>query len=109
VFSRGAARPTVEGVLEPNRKSQFIAERVLVEPVAPAIQRTRRAAAALAGEGRQIRYLRTIVVPEDELCLYVFEADSSETVDELGRRAEEPFDRVVAAAQISPSTSERRP
>ena len=96
-------------MLEPDRKSQFIAERVLVEPVAPAIQRTRRAAAALAGEGRQIRYLRTIVVPEDELCLHVFEADSPETVDELGRRAEEPFDRVVAAAQISTSPSERRP
>lgn len=108
MFSRPSAPPTVEGVLEPDPKPQFIAEGVLVEPLAPVIERTRRAAAALSGEGRRIRYLRTIVVPEDELCLHVFEADSAETVHELGRRAEEPFDRVVVATQISPSPLERR-
>jgi hypothetical protein len=108
VFPRGPLPPSVGGVLEPDPRPQFIAEGVLVEPLAPSLARTQRAAAELAGEGRLVRYLRTIVVPEDELCLHVFEADSAETVDELGRRAEEPFDRVVAATQISPSPSERR-
>jgi hypothetical protein len=104
----GPALSSVEGVGEPDRIPQFIAEGVLVEPVAPSIARARRAAAQLTGEGRSIRYVRTIIVPEDELCLHVFEAESAATVAELGRRADGRFDRVVAALQISPSQPERR-
>jgi hypothetical protein len=107
VFSPRAAPPNVGGVLEPDPTAQFIAEGVLVEPLGPSLARAQRVAAELADEGRSIRYVRTIVVPEDELCLHVFEADSADTVDELGRRAEEPFDRVVAATHISPSPTER--
>jgi len=58
------------------------------------------AAAALAGEGRTVRHLWSLFDPEDELCLHLFEADSAETVAELGRRAATPFDRVWAAVRL---------
>ena len=95
-------------MLEPDGIGQFIAEGVLAEPLESAIARTQRAVRELVCEGRTIRYLSALVVPEDELCLHVFEADSSATVGELGRRADESFDRVVAARQISFSSTERR-
>ena len=63
--------------------------------------RVRAAAAELTREGRPIRFLRTIFVPEDETCFYLFEAGSAGAVQEVGARAALPFDRVC--------TSWRRP
>lgn len=45
------------------------------------------AAAALTAEGTPIRFLRTILVPEDETCFLVFEATSQLAVQEVARRA----------------------
>jgi hypothetical protein len=56
--------------------------------------RVRGAAAQLSGEGRHVRFVRTIFVPEDETCFYLFEAASEGTVREVGLRAALPFDRV---------------
>jgi uncharacterized protein DUF4242 len=60
-------------------------------------QRAREAADALASEGLPVRHLRSIFVPEDETCFYVYEADSAGTVREAARRAGLPVDRVVEA------------
>jgi Protein of unknown function (DUF4242) len=65
--------------------------------VGSAARRARAAAIALASEGPDVRYVRCIFVPEDETCLYVYEADSAETVHEVARRAGLPVDRVVEA------------
>ena len=46
-----------------------------------------------------MRYVRSIVVPGDETCFHVFEAPSQEAVEEVGRRAELPFDRVTEALE----------
>jgi Nickel responsive protein SCO4226-like len=59
---------------------------------------TRRAAAELSAEGRYVRYVRSIFVPEDETCFLLLEADTVETVHETARRAALPFERVVATA-----------
>jgi uncharacterized protein DUF4242 len=59
--------------------------------------RARDAAEQLASEGTAVRYLRTIFVPEDETCFYLYEADSLEHVHEAARRAELPFERVTEA------------
>ena len=56
--------------------------------------RVRAAAAQLTREGQPIRFVRTIFVPEDETCFYLFEAASVGAVRELGARAALPFDRV---------------
>ena len=62
-----------------------------------AARRARAAADALASEGPEVRYVRTIFVPEDETCFYVYEADSAGTVHEVARRAGLSVDRVVEA------------
>ena len=51
-----------------------------------------------------VTYVRSIHVPEDETCFHLFEAESAEVVDEVGRRAGLTFDRVAAA--VEPVTSE---
>jgi hypothetical protein len=50
-------------------------------------------------EGAPVRFVRSIFVPEDETCFYVFQASSSEEVNEAARRAALP--RVGAAKAIS--------
>jgi hypothetical protein len=60
-----------------------------------AAHRARAAAESLASEGPRVRYVRSIFVPEDETCFYVYEADSVGTVREVARRAGLFVDRVV--------------
>jgi hypothetical protein len=50
------------------------------------------------GEG--VRSLFVLFVPEDELCLYIFEASSPDMVTDAGRRAGVQFDRVSAARLV---------
>jgi hypothetical protein len=50
-------------------------------------ERTRLATAEAAGMGQTVRYLRSIFVPEDEICFHLFEADSSEAVRAASERA----------------------
>ena len=59
-------------------------------------QRARSAAAELTAEGRPVRILRSIFVPEDETCFLLVEADTAEAVQEAATRAAVPFERVLA-------------
>jgi hypothetical protein len=92
-----------------NRSARYIGEQFVAGSPQQAAADARRAAAELTAEGRAIHLLRTIAVPADELCLHVFAADSAELVDEAGRRAKTPFDRVVAATELVSPDPERRP
>ena len=47
--------------------------------------------------GIQVRFLRSIFVPEDETCFHLYEAASAEDVREAARLAELPFESVVEA------------
>ena len=67
------------------------------EAVERGAQRSRRAAEELTREGTPIRYLRSIYVPEDETCFYLYEAASAEVVREAARRAELRFERLTEA------------
>jgi hypothetical protein len=58
-------------------------------------QRARLAAEALIREGIPVRYLRSIFVPEDETCFFLYEAASAEGVHVAARRAALPFERVA--------------
>jgi uncharacterized protein DUF4242 len=62
-----------------------------------AIGRAERAAAKLARAGAPVRYVRSVVVPGDEMCFLLFEADSAETVALVGETGGLAFDRVVEA------------
>jgi hypothetical protein len=50
-----------------------------------------------ASKTGKARFVRSIFVPEDETCFYLFEAESAEAVACVGGRAELPFERVVEA------------
>jgi hypothetical protein len=76
---------------------EVYARRTDSRAVDEAARRARAAADSLASEGPRVRYVRSIFVPEDETCFYVYEADSVGTVHEVARRAGLPVDRVVEA------------
>jgi hypothetical protein len=90
-----AAR-TVEGV------SEFLVE-VYVSPAnlslrLPCPEDLVKAAEQLSREGRPVRLLRSLFVPEEETCFYLFEATTSDAVREAARRAGLACDHVVEAA-----------
>jgi Protein of unknown function (DUF4242) len=60
--------------------------------------RARAAAEELAREGAPLRHLNCIFVPEDEMCLLLYEAASPELVREAGNRAGIECERVLEAA-----------
>jgi hypothetical protein len=91
----GRGRPSVVPMAE--FLLEVYAARMDSRGVDGAARRARAAAEALASEGPEVRYVRSIFVPEDETCFYVYEADSVGTVHEVARRAGLPVDRVVEA------------
>jgi len=62
------------------------------------VQRMRRAAGELTAEGTPVQVLRSIFVPADETCFFLFEAGSPELVHEAARRASLSCDHVAEAA-----------
>jgi Protein of unknown function (DUF4242) len=61
--------------------------------------RARAAAEELAGEGATVRHLRSMLVPEDEMCVLHYDAASRELAVEAARRAGVISDRVVEAVE----------
>jgi len=59
--------------------------------------RARSAAEALTREGTRVRFDQTIHVPEDEICFFVFDAQSSRDAALVAQLAELKPLRVVAA------------
>jgi hypothetical protein len=59
--------------------------------------RARIAAEELTREGSPVRFVRSIVIPEDETCFYLCEAASVDAVRQLAERAGMPVGRVVEA------------
>jgi hypothetical protein len=57
--------------------------------------RARSAAQGLWAEGKRIRYVRSVLLPGDELCLHLFEADSTSLVSQASERAGISPERVV--------------
>ena len=63
---------------------------------------------ARLGQGAAVRYLRSILIPGDETCLHLVEADSAEHVGKAFERAGLTADRIVEAVGLQAPTSERR-
>lgn len=57
------------------------------------VQRARAAAERSA----DVRLLRSVFVPDDEICVLVFEADDAAAVSRLAEQALLPIDRIVRA------------
>jgi hypothetical protein len=68
----------------------------------------RAAAEHLTSEGKPVRLLRSIFVPTEETCFYLFEAVSAAVVRLAGERAELSFDRVSEASAWTNATEAGR-
>jgi hypothetical protein len=84
----------------------FVAESYWPNPTAEAVRaaarRTRGAAAALPREAGRIRLIRCTLAPGDELCSWLFEADSEDAVRSLGRAVGLDFERIGPAYDVWP-------
>ncbi len=69
------------------------------EDLGSLVARARRASAGMRRDGIDVRYLRPILVPEDEICFHLFEAPSAEAVGEASRRAQLVYERIVETAE----------
>ena len=65
-----------------------------------------RSARRAAEQGVGVRYLRSIVLPDEELCFHVFGAPTAESVMEAGSRLGMPFERVVEVLEVSAANQE---
>jgi hypothetical protein len=63
------------------------------------------AALARLGDGNAVRYLRSILIPGDETCLHLVEADSVERVADAFGRAGLKADRIVEAVGLQASAT----
>ena len=65
-----------------------------------ATSRAKRAAEDLRREGAHVRFLRSIYVPEDGACFFLYEGPSARTVRAAALRAELGIRRVAAALTL---------
>jgi hypothetical protein len=65
--------------------------------IADIATRARSAAEEASRAGTPVRYLRSIFVPQDEMCFHLLEAGSAEAVREVIGRAGFSPDRIVEA------------
>ena len=59
----------------------------------------RAAAEELSRENRDVRYVRTTFLPDDETCFHLFEAASHDVVEEVSRRARLGHARIIPAIE----------
>jgi hypothetical protein len=91
--------------------------RYLVELAAPAggwsdlqqlTARAREEAETLSRDGSAVRFLRSIYLPEDDTCVFLYEGDSAEAVSEAGRRAELHVLAIAPALHAHDASGEER-
>ena len=75
--------------------------------LAGAAVRARVASEQLSSEGKHVRYLRTIFVPQDEICFHLYEAQAADVVGEASLRAQIAYERIVRAVSVGRSESDR--
>jgi hypothetical protein len=66
--------------------------------VASTAQRAQRAAVELSADGTRVRFLRSIFVPADETCLFLYEAESMDAVRIAAHRAGLSYDHLAETA-----------
>jgi hypothetical protein len=63
------------------------------------VANARQVSEQMQAEGIPVRFVRSIFVPEDESCFYLYEAASADDVREAARRAALPFEHVAEAVR----------
>jgi len=81
----------------------FLVETYIARANAGERDASERRARSAAGERKQVSFERSIHVPEDEICFFVFDAPSREEVALVAQRADlEPIRIVEAVSSASP-------
>jgi len=68
--------------------------------VQEAAARAREASAQMRREGERVRFLRSVFVPEDEACFFLYEGPSAQSVRTAARRAKLGVGRVDPALRL---------
>jgi len=79
---------------------RYLVESYLADAPA-AVEEERERARSMSDEEAGIRYVRTTFIPGDETVLHLFEAPSSEALDEAGRAAALRYERIVEAVEVT--------
>ncbi|HEV8384493.1 MAG TPA: DUF4242 domain-containing protein [Candidatus Acidoferrales bacterium] len=53
-------------------------------------------------EGKPVRYIRSMFLPEEAHCMCLFEAQNPEHVKQVNEEAKLPFTRIVKAEDLTP-------
>lgn len=72
-----------------------------------ATARARQATEQMRREGESVRFLRSVFVPEDDACFFLYEGASSQAVMAAATRAQLGVVRVDAALQLDLEGEER--
>jgi uncharacterized protein DUF4242 len=79
--------------------TEFLLELYVARDDARAVERetarAREAADELRRAGTPVRYVRSIYIPEDETCFFVYEAGTREAVRDAASRARLPVERIL--------------
>ena len=81
---------------------------VTPQKVADAGERARQATNALSPDERSARYLGSILVPTDEIALFLLETVSLDVATELAKQAEIPSERLLEIVRLIPPSSAGR-
>lgn len=84
------------------RVRSFLVETYVGQPELGRLEALARKAEAVAALSPAIRYLGSLVLTEDEVCLHVFEAPSLEAIVEASDHEDLARDRVVETIWIAP-------
>jgi hypothetical protein len=79
---------------------EFYAPKGSGDAVEAGAMRARLAAEELRQAGTHVSFVRSIFVPEDETCFYLFEAATLDVVRVAARRAGLPFDRITGTVTV---------
>lgn len=89
---------------------RYLVESYLPPPSREVLERLEARATTAADDltraDAPVRYIEVIVVPEDEMCLFVYEAGSAELAREASARAGISCERIVEAS-VSPGGASR--
>lgn len=75
---------------------------VTFEQVAEAGESVRQAALAINSDGLLARYNGSILIPTDEIALFLFEASSLAVASDLNQRAGIPSERILEVVRLDP-------
>jgi uncharacterized protein DUF4242 len=74
-----------------------------------ATARARRVAEEMRGEGTPVRFLRSVFVPEDESCFFLYEGPNADVVRDAAGRAELAVAHVDETIALESRDQEVRP